>query len=40
LVTGGRPATIDEWIAGYPAEVQPIRQTITSAAPDVQEVIS
>lgn len=39
-----KPATIDEYIAGCPVEVQPIlrqiRRTIAAAAPDAQETIS
>lgn len=38
------PATIDEYIAGFPPEVQStlrkIRATIAAAAPDAEEVIS
>jgi len=37
-------ATIDEYIAGYPADVQAIlqqiRQTIREAAPDAQEMVN
>jgi uncharacterized protein YdhG (YjbR/CyaY superfamily) len=40
----GAPATIDEYIAGFPREVQEIlqqiRTTIRSAAPDAEETIS
>ncbi len=38
------PATIDEYIAGFPDDVQPvlrqIRATIRGAAPEAQETIS
>jgi uncharacterized protein YdhG (YjbR/CyaY superfamily) len=38
------PATIDEYIAGFPPDIQAIlqkiRQTIREAAPDAQETIS
>jgi uncharacterized protein YdhG (YjbR/CyaY superfamily) len=38
------PETIDEYIAGFPADIQvilqKIRKTIKDAAPDAQEVIS
>jgi uncharacterized protein YdhG (YjbR/CyaY superfamily) len=41
---GNTPATIDEYIAAQPEEVQPIltkiRQTIREAAPDAKEKIS
>ena len=39
-----KPATIDEYISSFPREVQAIlrkiRETVRSAAPDAQEVIS
>ena len=39
-----QPATIDEYISSFPPEVQAIlrkiRETVRSAAPDAQEVIS
>ena len=41
---GTTPATIDEYIAGFPRKIQAIlkriRATIAAAAPDAQEVIS
>jgi len=41
---GGRPETIEEYIDGFPAEIQSIlqkmRQTIRSAAPEAEEAIS
>lgn len=39
-----KPATIDEYIASFPPEVQPIlnlmRETVKAAAPDAEEAIS
>lgn len=39
-----KPASVDDYIAGFPAEVQAIlkkvRATVTAAAPEAQEVIS
>jgi uncharacterized protein YdhG (YjbR/CyaY superfamily) len=39
-----KPANVDDYIAGFPAEVQAIlkkvRATVTAAAPEAQEVIS
>ena len=41
---GPAPASIDEYIAGFPPEVQAVllqvRETIRSAAPDAEETIS
>jgi uncharacterized protein YdhG (YjbR/CyaY superfamily) len=38
------PGSIDEYIAGFPPDVQPVlrqvRETIRQAAPDAQETIS
>jgi uncharacterized protein YdhG (YjbR/CyaY superfamily) len=42
--TGKAPATIDEYIAGFPADVQTVleqvRATVREAAPDAAEAIS
>ncbi len=41
---GGQPETIDEYIEGYPVQIQSIlrkmRQTVREAAPEAQEAIS
>lgn len=44
MATSAAPTSIDEYIAGFPADVQAIlqkiRQTVRAAAPDAEEAIS